>query len=53
MMVTKCDLCKKEIKGESIKAGFNFWVDYVELCKECGAPIAKFLKEKKLIKEKK
>lgn len=52
MMINKCDLCKKEVEKEVVTAGFGYW-GRVELCHECGAPIIKFLKRKKLIKEEK
>ncbi len=44
-MVTKCDLCKENIKDEPMMAGFGFW-DRAELCKNCGLPIIKFLEKK-------
>ena len=48
MMVTKCDLCKKEIKNEPIIAGLGFFRK-AELCGKCGAPIVKFLKRNKFL----
>jgi len=50
MMITKCDLCKKNIKQEPITAGIGFFPK-VELCKKCGMPIVKFLRKYKLIKK--
>ncbi|MBI1866518.1 MAG: hypothetical protein HYS02_01995 [Candidatus Staskawiczbacteria bacterium] len=50
MMITRCDLCKKEIKERPITAGFGYW-SKAELCKDCGSPIVKFLKKHKLIKD--
>lgn len=52
MFVTKCDLCKKNIKGKPVIAGFGI-LDRIELCEKCGASILKFLKKKKLIKPEK
>jgi hypothetical protein len=49
MRISKCDLCKKEIKKEPIIAGRGFFPQ-VELCERCGAPILKFLKKHKFIK---
>lgn len=51
MRVTKCDLCKKEIKGESVTAGVGFFPK-AELCQKCGAPILNFLRRYKFIKAK-
>ena len=53
MRVTKCDLCKKEIKkgDKPVHVYFEFYNDK-ELCEKCGDPILKFLKNKKLFKEK-
>jgi len=48
MKVTKCDLCKREIKGEPVTAGIGFF-QRVELCEKCGAPILRFLRKHKLI----
>ena len=50
MRISKCDLCKKRIKGEPITAGFGFFPK-VELCEKCGLPILRFLKKHKVIKE--
>lgn len=47
MLISKCDLCKKEVK-EPIVAGFGF-SRRVELCSKCGMHIIKFLKKHKLI----
>jgi len=51
MMITKCDLCKKKIKGEPVIAGVGFF-QRTELCKKCGAPILKFLRKHKFIEKK-
>jgi ribosome-binding protein aMBF1 (putative translation factor) len=52
MKITKCDLCKKKIKGEPITAGVGFFPK-AELCEKCGAPILNFLKKHKFIESKK
>jgi len=53
MLVTKCDLCKKRIKGQPIIVGVGF-LSRTELCEKCGAPIFRFLRKYKFIdKEKK
>lgn len=51
MMITKCDLCKKEIKNEKVTAGFGF--SRKELCQNCGLPILDFLKKHKFIESEK
>lgn len=51
-MVTKCDLCKKVIKGKPITAGMGIFSS-AELCEKCGAPILKFLKQHKFVDTKK
>ena len=51
MMVTKCDLCKKLIKGDKITAGIGF-LERFELCEKCGTPVKRFLKKHKLIGDK-
>jgi hypothetical protein len=50
-MITKCDLCKKKIKGEPVIAGVGLF-QRAELCEKCGAPILKFLKKHKFIEKK-
>jgi hypothetical protein len=50
MNIIKCDLCKKEIEKDPVMAGFGYW-GRTELCHDCGSPIIKFLKRKKLIKD--
>ncbi|MDO8486132.1 MAG: hypothetical protein Q7S77_00310 [Candidatus Staskawiczbacteria bacterium] len=52
MRITKCDLCKKEIKDNSVTAGIGLWPK-AELCQDCGSPILKFLKKHKFIKDEK
>lgn len=42
MFITKCDICRKTIKGEEkITAGIGY--HRAEFCKPCGAPIERFL----------
>jgi len=52
MRITKCDLCKKQIKNDSITVGFGL-LQRTELCKKCGFSILTFLKKRKLIETKK
>lgn len=52
MRVTKCDLCKREIKDKVIHADVGY-LNSAELCGECGLPILKFLKKNKFLKEEK
>ena len=50
MLVTKCDSCKKEIKGrrdEAVVVGLG-WPEF-SLCRSCGKPIIAFLKKHKII----
>jgi len=50
MRISKCDVCKKEVKrGKSIdiSMGLNFY----EFCSDCAAPVFKFLVKHKLIKK--
>jgi len=49
MRVTKCDLCKKNIKDAPIIAGVGFFPN-AELCERCGKPIKNFLERHKFIK---
>jgi hypothetical protein len=50
-MITKCDLCKKKIKGEPVIVGVGFFKRF-ELCEKCGGPILKFLRKHKFIEKK-
>lgn len=54
MKVTKCDLCKKQIKkgDKPVYVYYGLYNDK-ELCEKCGAPVIKFLKNKKLFVENK
>jgi len=49
MYVTKCDICKKKLGMERIKAGVG--LNDKDFCLKCGKPILDFLKKHKLIKE--
>ena len=52
MRVIKCDLCKKNIKGEAVTAGVGFFPK-AELCEKCGKPILKFLRRYRFIEREK
>ena len=53
MNITKCDICKKTIEKDSksiyIGIGGMFTVNRAEICENCGKPVLKFLKDRKLI----
>jgi len=51
MRITKCDLCKKEIKDKPIVVAIDTISPRVELCRGCAEPIIDFLKEKELLEE--
>lgn len=55
MQVTKCDICKKEIKKEtehvSVSCEGYLLYKHFELCGNCSKPFSKLLKSKKLIKD--
>ncbi|KKQ23479.1 MAG: hypothetical protein US35_C0004G0012 [Parcubacteria group bacterium GW2011_GWA2_37_10] len=53
MNVSKCDLCKKEIKGQPLTVGRGFFHDVKEICDDCGKPVLEFLRKNKFIKEEK
>lgn len=61
MHITKCDICKKTIdrgKMEKIRVERDYWGDRFiynrfEFCTNCAKPVLKFLKDKKLLKERK
>ncbi len=52
MRVTKCDLCKKEIKERPVNVRFGGY-ENAEFCEECCSPILEFLKKHKFIKDEK
>jgi len=45
MLVTKCDICEKEIKDKAIFAsmGTTFFSNHQSFCLKCGKPIMDFL----------
>jgi len=49
MLITKCDLCKREIKDkkEMVTAGVGW--DLYSLCPRCGKPIVALLRKRKLL----
>ena len=51
MQVVKCDICKKVIRGEAVRAGVGLWAR-AELCQKCGLPVLKLLKKYKFLKDK-
>lgn len=57
MKITKCDICKKTIKDDSmnvhIAVSKSMFFNSVEICSDCGKPVLKLLKDKKLIKNDK
>ncbi len=52
MNIIKCDICKKKIETNSVRAGVGFMREK-DFCNDCGKPILNFLKKYKLIKEEK
>ena len=54
MFVTKCDICKKEIKDRdtSVSVGVGFPLPNRAFCGPCSKPIAAFLKRHGLIEAK-
>lgn len=50
MRITKCDLCKKSIKGDAVNAGVGFY-SRAELCLSCGKPVLDFLKKHKFVED--
>ena len=50
MNVSKCDICKKKLQGDPIKAGVGYFADK-DFCSKCGKPILDFLKKHKLVKK--
>ena len=56
MKIIKCDMCKKRISSgmDAIRIGISKPDFYsFEICFNCGKPIIKMLKDKKLIKNEK
>ncbi|MBU2264816.1 hypothetical protein KJ784_01355 [Patescibacteria group bacterium] len=55
MNIKKCDICKKVMKdreGIKIYPQSEIFASF-EICDKCGVPVMRFLKNKKLIKDKK
>jgi len=55
MNITKCDICKKTIKkdSKSLYIGLgSIFSNHIEICENCGKPVMKLLKDKKLIESK-
>jgi len=51
MKIKKCDICKRQVKGEELSLYFQKEkFESFEFCLKCSQPIIKFLKSKKLIK---
>ena len=48
MNVKKCDICKKKLKGDPVKAGVGYF-GREDFCLSCGKPILDFLKKHKFI----
>ena len=42
MNVRKCDICKKTIEGNPVRAGADFFSDK-DFCLKCGKPVLNFL----------
>ena len=47
MLVTKCDVCNKEIKNKAVFAsiGGSLFSNHKALCLKCGKPVANFLEK--------
>jgi len=52
MYVMKCDICKKKLKDDPIRAGFGYFVGN-DFCSKCGKPLIDFLKKHKFINKEK
>jgi len=55
MQVTKCDVCKKEIKDykEEVKIIAPNTFAMIALCLDCGKPVLRFLRSHSLVKSSK
>lgn len=49
MNVNKCDICKKKVQGDPVRAGVGFFKEK-DFCLKCGKPVIDFLKKYKLVK---
>lgn len=45
MLVTKCDICKKEIEKEVVFASVGRFLSNQAFCLKCGQPVIKFLEK--------
>ena len=56
MKIIKCDICKKTIHqgadSYTLSCDLRPKFSHFEICADCGKPLAKFTKDKKLIKIK-
>lgn len=56
MHTLKCDICKKLIKGEHLRIEHDHPAAFVyhnlHICRSCGAPVIRFLKQKRLLQAK-
>ncbi|MEI7709553.1 MAG: hypothetical protein WCI76_02460 [bacterium] len=52
MNVRKCDICKKNLPDEPVRAGVGIFREK-DFCLKCGKPVLDFLKKHKLIREEK
>lgn len=51
MRLTKCDICKKKLKGDSVRAGLGLFQEK-DFCVKCGKPVLDFLEKHKLLENK-
>lgn len=52
MNLVKCDICKKKLKNNPVRAGVGIFREK-DFCLKCGKPILDFLNKHKLIQEEK
>jgi rRNA maturation endonuclease Nob1 len=52
MNIQKCDICKKSLKDDPVRAGIGILKEK-DFCLNCGKPILDFLKKHKFINEDK
>lgn len=43
MLVTKCDICKKEVKDRKQVVFAGIYLSQNSFCEKCGKPVVKFL----------
>ncbi len=53
MYITKCNICKKQIKNwnEKVRVEHKDAVDSLDFCLQCAAPVTAFLKKYQLLKK--